>query len=389
MDLAFWLSLAAFIAVSAVSVDVALGWRRITHLKDVAVPAGAHQPRVSLIVSALNEAGTIEPALRSLLAIDYPDLELIVIDDRSTDATGEIIDRLAARQPRLRALHLRELPPGWLGKNHALSKGAAAASGDYLLFTDADAVFAPSAVARAVAWCEARRVDHLTLFFDLVARPLLLRLMVISFAAAFMGRFRPWKTASSARHHIGIGGFNLVRRTAYETVGGHGAIPLAVLDDMELGRLLKGAGHVQHVLSGEDMVFIEWYRSTPELMRGLEKNVFAGFDYRLSMLAGVTVLVLITRVWPWLALLTTSGPAWWLSLATVTVGLALYLDLLRARKWPLRCLLFAPRVPAIELAIWWRACLLTLLRDGVTWRGTHYPLAQLRAAHRAMAARGK
>lgn len=388
MDLAFWLSLCAFIAVSAVSIDVALGWRRITHLKDVAVPAGVRQPRVSLIVSALNEAATIEPALRSLLAIDYPDLELIVIDDRSTDGTGEMIDRLAASQPRLRAIHLRELPPDWLGKNHALHRGASAAGGDYLLFTDADAVFAPSAVARAVAWCEANRVDHLTLFFDLVARPLLLRLMVISFAAAFMARFRPWKTASSARHHVGIGGFNLVRRSAYEAVGGHAAIPLAVLDDMELGRLIKGAGHVQHALSGEDMVFIEWYRSTPELMRGLEKNVFAGFDYRIGMLAAVTVLVLLTRVWPWLALLTTSGPAWWLSLATVSVGLGLYLDLLRARRWPLRCLLFAPLVPLIELAIWWRACLLTLLRGGVSWRGTRYPLAQLRAAHRAMSGRG-
>lgn len=389
MDPAFWLSLCAFLAASAVSIDVALGWRRIKHLKDVAVPAGARQPRVSLIVSALNEAGSIEPALRSLLAIDYPDLELIVIDDRSTDATGDILDRLAASQPRLRPIHLRELPPGWLGKNHALHRGAAMASGEYLLFTDADAVFAPSAVARAVAWCEAERVDHLTLFFDLVARPLLLRLMVISFAAAFMARFRPWKTAASTRHHVGIGGFNLVRRTAYEAVGGHGAIPLAVLDDMELGRLIKRAGCTQHVLSGEDMVFIEWYRSTPELMRGLEKNVFAGFDYRLGMLAAVTLLVLVTRIWPWLALLVASGPAWWLGLGAVLAGLALYVDLLRARGWPLRCLLFAPLVPLLELAIWWRACLLTLLRKGISWRGTRYPLAQLRAAHRAMAQRGR
>jgi hypothetical protein len=137
------------------------------------------------------------------------------------------------------------------------------------------------------------------------------------------------------------------------------------------------------------MVFIEWYRSTPELMRGLEKNVFAGFDYRLSVLAGVTLLVLATRVWPWVALAGASGPVWWLNLATVAVGLAMYADLLHARKWPLRCLVFAPLVPVIELAIWWRACLLTVLRDGITWRGTRYRLAQLRAAHRLMAARDR
>src|SRR5512133_478831 len=148
MTFAFWLSLAAFIAVTLSALEVALGWRRIRHLKDVAVPPGSPQPRVSLIVSALNEAATIEPALRSLLAIDYPDLELIVINDRSTDATPAIIERVAADAPRMRVVHLRELPSGWLGKNHALHQGAAIATGDYLLFTDADAVFAPSAVAR-------------------------------------------------------------------------------------------------------------------------------------------------------------------------------------------------------------------------------------------------
>lgn len=389
MDLAFWISLAAFIMVASVSAMVARGWRRIIHLKDVAIPASGRLPRVSLVVSALNEADTIVPALRSLLSIDYADLELIIIDDRSTDNTGQIIERLAASEPRLRPVVLRELPPGWLGKNHALHQGALQASGDYLLFTDADAVFAPSAVARAVAWCETKQVDHLTLFFDLVARTRLLQLMVVSFAASFMARFQPWKVATSSRHHVGIGGFNLVRRAVYEEIGGHAAMPLAVLDDMELGRRIKRAGYVQHAMSGEEMVFIEWYRSTPELMRGLEKNVFAGFDYRLSVLAGVTLLVLATRVWPWVALAGTRGPVWWLNLATVAVGVGMYADLLRARKWSLRCLIYAPLVPVVELAIWWRACLLTVLRSSVSWRGTRYPLAQLRAAHRLMSARGR
>ena len=91
MKFAYWLSLAAFIAVALSALEVALGWRRIRHLKDVVVPPGSPQPRVSLIVSALDEAATIEPALHSLLAIDYPDLEIIVINDRSTDATPAII----------------------------------------------------------------------------------------------------------------------------------------------------------------------------------------------------------------------------------------------------------------------------------------------------------
>ena len=384
MKLAFWLSLAVLVAVALTSLEVALGWRRIRHLKDVAVPPGSRQARVSLVVSALNEAATIEPALRSLLAIDYPDLEIIVINDRSTDATPAIIEQVAAGALRMRVVHVKALPPGWLGKNHALQQGAAIATGDYLLFTDADAVFAPSAVARAVAHCDANAVDHLTLFFDLQARSALLRLMVISFGAGFMARFKPWKVASSPRHYVGVGGFNLVRRSAYESIGGHAAMPLAVLDDMELGRRIKAGGYTQHAMSGVDMVSIEWYRSTPDLIRGLEKNVFSGFDYRLATLFAVTLLMLATRVWPWLALLATRGPVWWINLATVCATLALYIDLLHARKWSLRCLVFAPIVPLLEIATWWRASLLAVFRGGIAWRGTHYRLADLRRAHKAM-----
>ena len=387
MKLAFWLSLAVLVAVALSALEVALGWRRIRHLKDVAVPPDGRQPRVSLIVSALNEAATIEPALRSLLAIDYPDLEMIVINDRSTDATPAIIEQVAAGAPRMRVVHVNTLPPGWLGKNHALHQGAAIATGEYLLFTDADAVFAPSAVSRAVAYCDANAVDHLTLFFDLQARSGLLRLMVISFGAGFMARFKPWKVASSPRHYVGVGGFNLLRRSAYENIGGHAAMPLAVLDDMELGRRIKAGGYTQHAMSGVDMVAIEWYRSTPDLIRGLEKNVFSGFDYRLGTLFAVTLLMLAARVWPWLALLTTRGSVWWINLATVCATLALYIDLLHARKWSLRCLVFAPIVPLLEIVTWWRASLLAVFRGGIAWRGTHYRLSVLRQAHEGISLR--
>ena len=387
MTFAFWLSLAAFAAVTVSALDVALGWRRIRHLNEVELPPACPQARVSLIVSALNEAATIEPALRSLLAIDYPDLEIIVINDRSTDATPAIVEKVAGGSPRMRIVHVDTLPSGWLGKNHALHRGAAIATGDYLLFTDADAVFAPSAVSRAVAYCDAHAVDHLTLFFDLQARTSLLRLLVISFGAGFMARFKPWKVATSRRHYVGVGGFNLLRRSAYLGIGGHAAMPLAVLDDMELGRRIKAHGYTQHALSGVDMVVIEWYHSTPDLVRGLEKNVYSGFGYRLSILTGATLLMLATRVWPWLALLLTSGTVWWINLATVCATLALYADLLHARNWSLRSLVFAPIVPLIEIFTCWRACMLAVFRGGIAWRGTHYRLDELRRAHGGMSVR--
>jgi glycosyltransferase involved in cell wall biosynthesis len=369
-----------FAAVSAICLNVSLGARRMGRLKDAIINDHVH-PKVSIIVTALNEADTIEPALKSLLSIDYPDLEIIVINDRSTDTTATILERISADNPSLRLVHIDTLPRGWLGKNHALQQGAQIASGEYLLFTDADVMFAPDAVSRATSYCNLHEADHLTLLFDVVARTQLLRIMLLSFAIAFMARFQPWKVNSSTNRFVGVGGFNMVRRDAYLAAGGHAAIPLAVLDDLALGRLMKNAGYRQHVLLGADMVSVEWYRNTSELGKGIEKNIFAAFDYRLEKLAGVTILMLATRVWPWLALLVTDGPIWILSLATVLAGLALYVHLLQVRGWSLRCLIFAPVVPLLELWMWWKGSLLTIARGGIVWRGTFYSLKEIRRVH--------
>jgi len=242
-------------------------------------------------------------------------------------------------------------------------------------------------VARAAAYCSRHQVDHLTLLFDVVARTQLLRAMLLSFAVAFMARFRPWKLHLSPERYVGVGGFNMVRRSAYLALGGHAAIPLAVLDDLELGRLIKQGGYSQHLLLGTDMVTVEWYRDTPELVRGIEKNIFAGFDYRLSQLAGATLLIFAARVWPWIGLFVTHGFARWLYAATIVATLALHAWLLRMNGWSLRCLAFAPVVPLIELWMWWRGTVLVLMRGGVTWRGTFYPLEEIRRAHVSAGAR--
>jgi glycosyltransferase involved in cell wall biosynthesis len=378
--MALILSAVLFGLVSMICLNVALGARKIACLKDVPIDQNT-RPKVSIIVTALNEADTIEPALKSLLSIDYPMLEIIVINDRSTDATPVILEKIAADHPSLHVVHIDVLPAGWLGKNHALQQGAQIASGDYLLFTDADVVFAQDAVSRAVSYCQMHAVDHLTLLFDVVARTELLRIMLLSFGVAFMARFQPWKVNRSADKFVGIGGFNMVRRDAYLATGGHAAIPMAVLDDLALGQLLKNAGYLQHVLLGVDMVSVEWYRSTPDLSKGIEKNIFAAFDYQLMQLVGVTILMFATRVWPWLALLVTDGTAWWFSAATVLAGLALYGHLLLMRGWSLRCLVFAPIVPLLELWMWWKGSLSTLGRGGIVWRGTFYPLKDIKDMH--------
>ncbi|MEQ1731529.1 MAG: glycosyltransferase, partial [Vicinamibacterales bacterium] len=140
------------LAVTGSLLDALNGGRRIRNLFDITPrPTG---PLVSIIVAARNEAHGIESGVRSLLALSYPALEVIVVNDRSTDSTGAILDRVRQEDPRLIVVTVDRLPPGWLGKNHALAVGAATSHGSLLLFTDADIVFDPSTIGRAVAVIE-------------------------------------------------------------------------------------------------------------------------------------------------------------------------------------------------------------------------------------------
>ncbi|TFW02986.1 glycosyltransferase [Oxalobacteraceae bacterium OM1] len=382
MGFTFWLSLAVLVIVLATLIEVVAGASRIRDLADHAPSLPGAAPKISIVVSALNEAETIEPALRSLLALDYPDLEIIAIDDRSTDATPAILDRLAADNPHLRVLHIRELPPGWLGKNHALHLGAQHASGEYLIFTDADVVFEPSALRRAVHCCAQERLDHLAILIDVVARSPLLQMLMLTTMIGFMMRFKPWKVASSEKHFIGVGAFNMVRRDTYLRIGGHAAIPLEVIDDMELGRLVKRKGGRQQALTARGLVHVEWYTGAGQMIRGMEKNVFAAFEYQLWQPVMLTLIYLPMRIWPWVALFVTSGATFWLNVATLGATLIVLLGILNVNRWGWRCLLYWPVVGFVELWLWWRNCLLVLVRGGIDWRGTRYPLETLRRAHK-------
>ena len=376
----FWISLMVLLGSLAAFLEVSIGIKKIRQLGDTEPAPGKEPARVSIIFSALNEAGTIEPALRSVLAIDYPNLEIIAINDRSTDATGDILDSLAGRNERLRVLHVHDLPPGWLGKNHALCQGAQLASGDYLLFTDADVVFEASAISRAVTYCEQNGLDHLTVFPEIPVKEPLLAMMLLSGYFALFFWWKPWKVRTSPSHFVGIGAFNLIRRRAYRAAGGHETIRLAVLDDMMLGKLVKECGFSQDALFGAGMVSVEWYRSAREMFRGMRKNSFAIADYKLSKLILATAIAL-PQIWPWIGIFVTSGVVWWLNLATVIATLVFYLILLRPLAWNRLCLIYMPLVSVISLSMLWAGCVLTLIRGGIDWRGTHYSLVELKRAH--------
>ncbi len=361
--------------------QMARGVLTLRVLAEVAPLPDAQAPRVSVIVSALNEAQTLEPALASLLAMDYPQLEVLAINDRSSDETPQIIERIAQTDARLRAVHVAKLPAGWLGKNHALAIGAAQARGDYLLFTDADVVFAPDCLRRAVNLCEQERLDHLAVAPDMPVRDALLGMLLASFSLGMLAVYQPWKVRHSTRHSIGLGAFNLVRREAYERSGGHAAIPMAVLDDLALGQWLKQHGAVQDLAIGRGLLSVAWYRSAREMAQGLQKNLFAALDYRVSRLLGATVAIALFGIAPWLGLAVPGFPR-----ACCAVSLALLLVCqgaqLQIAGWPLRGLLYLPLVPWLSLLTMWRASLTTLRRGGIVWRGSFYPLDALRRQHR-------
>jgi hypothetical protein len=374
------LAAASFLLLGAALLVFAWADRRIVRLAEVVRLSPLERaPRISVVAPALNEERNLEPAVRSLLAQDYPDYEVVIVDDRSTDATPAILARLAAEDRRLKVVTVRELPEGWLGKNHANMRGAAAASGEVLLFTDADVVLAPSTLDRAVAYLERHGLDHLTAA-PATVMPGLVNQFTLYFGLLFTLYVRPWAARDpTSRAHVGIGAFNMVRAAAYRAIGGHERIRLRPDDDLKLGKLLKLAGFRQDFVAGRGLVSVEWYASWRGLRDGLMKNLFAGAEYRTARVAaGVAVHVLLLALPPF-ALAWTQGLAWQLNLSCL--GLYLWAGVLATpafgtARWAGVLLPFLALFGAYLMV---RATWLTLARGGIEWRGTRYPLAALRA----------
>jgi glycosyltransferase involved in cell wall biosynthesis len=366
------------LALAAVSIDFAIGHASIRALEDIPPVAGG--PSVSLIVSARNEAHGIEAAVDSLLRLDYSPLELIMIDDRSTDETSAILARLARRDSRLKVVTIAELPKGWLGKNHALWIGAGQAGGDRLLFTDADIVFEKTTISRAMRYMESGAIDHLTAIPETRVPGLALNAMVAAFGVFFSLYARPWKARDPrSRSHIGVGAFNLIRADTYRAIGTHQAIAMRPDDDLKLGKLVKKHGFRQDVVNARGFVVVEWYSSLREMIDGLMKNAFAGVDYSLPAVAGSTFALLLMNVWPFVAVFATSGITRALNGVSVLLIAAVFWISARhsgARVgyvfgYPLAAILFA--------YIIWRSALTAVFTGTITWRGTAYPLSQMRA----------
>lgn len=376
----FWLAALTALVHVAAFVELARGGRGLKHLHLLPPGDPAQIPSVSIVIAARNEERGMEPALRSVLALQGERIEVIVVDDRSEDATGAILDRMAAANPRLRVVHVTELPPGWLGKNHALWLGAHAARGELLLFTDADVVMAPDTLLRAAAYLRREGLDFVAAAPRVVMPGVLLQTFGVVFTIFFSLFTRPWKARDPrSPAHIGIGAFNLVRADAYRRMGTHQVIAMRPDDDVKLGKLAKKHGFAQEFVIGAELISVEWYHSVREAVRGLRKNGFAGVDYRLWMVVAATVGQLLLYIWPWAAVWVTDGWTRGLYAAAIGIMLLMYAGSAAAQGSPVwRGVLF-PVASVLFLVVVWNATLYALINRGIEWRGTHYPLDELRA----------
>ena len=363
------------------ALDAYFGFETLPDLNDAAFdvwPAAPH-PHITVVVPARNEEQAIESCLRSLAAQDYDSLDVVAVDDRSTDATGEIMDGVAAQSGgRIRVIHVTELPPGWLGKTHAMWSGGQQSSGEWLLFTDGDVRFRPDILRRCVAHADKIGADHLVLFPTMELHSVGERIMAANFR---MGGSvaRPWKARDpESWATIGVGAFNMVRRSAYERAGTFESMRLSVIDDLDLGRAMKRIGSGNHVALADGGVRIHWAAGIAGFVRTLTKNAYALFGFRWYLVLPLVLANLAAHVGPFVAVFL--APGW------TKLGFAVYLA---SNLW----MYFILR-RAFDISPWYfflhpvgailtsysmlYSMYVTIRAGGVVWRGTTYSYAQLR-----------
>jgi len=340
------------------------------------------QPSLTVIVPARNEATGIAACLESLIAQDYPNLHILVIDDRSTDSTGDIIDDLSRAHPgRLASLHIDKLPPNWLGKTHAMALAAsytiAAHNPGYLLFTDGDVLFQPSILSRSLAQVLATDADHFVILPTMLIQSRGEAMLLSFLQVMSLWGVRPWRVASPGRRDaVGVGAFNLIRTSAYQQLGGFDATPMEIVEDLTLGRRVKRAGLRQRIATAPGMVALHWATGVVGILNGMTKNIFAVFRFRSLLLLAAAVGLAVVCIGPvaFLALPAARVPA--IVIFASVAGLYI-LSGRNSHISPWYAVLF-PVSAVLIVCSMLRSMVVTLVDGGVTWRGTFYPITDLR-----------
>jgi len=356
------------------SARYATGWIRVP-----IVTESDDATLVSIVVPARDEERSIERCVRSLLAQDLSNFEVIVVDDRSTDRTGEILRELASGDDRLRVIAGEALPEGWVGKPWALVQGAHVARGSWLLFTDADSYHEPFATRSVLAFAQAAEVDAVTIatrqelgtFWERAVLPAILGIVLFT-----IGTFDEINDPTNSVA-IANGQYIFISRRAYTALGGHEAVRGQIVEDLEFARLMKRDGRFQMILAGgEDLASVRMYHSLEEIWNGFTKNVYLGAEGRPErLLGGIVFLTALSVAPPLLALNAAARRRPLESLEAI----AAFAAVIATATWAVgqtrmsRSLgVFAPLGFAVLAGITLNSTIRVLTGRGVSWRGRTY-----------------
>lgn len=337
-------------------------------------------PGISMIIPACNEADTLRSALQTILAEDYPTLQIILVNDRSTDQTGAMMEEIATQDNRIKVVHVAELPDGWLGKVHALHQGVGHATQEWLLFTDADVHYRPGTLRKAMLYAQQKQRDFLTMFPQLVPGGPLLNVAYSTFVTAILLTIKAWEIPDpKSPAFTGIGHFMLIREAAFRKTPGFSWLKMDVVDDGALGRMMKLSGASCEFLNGREQLSLRWYRSLGDMSKHLEKNMFGATAYYSAVVLGIgTLLTTAGLISPWLALFSAS-PTIKMAGAFFLVNLVVTGILVNrwfGFPWFFGCFLWVGAW--LMMGMQWRSATQCWKQGGIVWRGTHYPISALR-----------
>lgn len=338
-------------------------------------------PKLSIVIAACNEELTIKDSLKTISQQKYPDIEVIVVNDRSNDNTGKIIDELAFIDSRIKSVHIESLPTGWLGKVHALYKGVSIATGEWILFTDADIHFEDTSLQKAVSYAIEKNLDHLAILprMSNPRKDFWLDVTIITFLTLFIQVARPSSIENIGNSsYTGSGGFNLVRRSAFEKTLGFEWLKMEVVDDVGLGLMFKKQGLASSISISNRDISVVWYYTIKEMVIGLEKNSFlASSQGKLSKLLVLLFLVFLYISVPIISL--------WIGSVYVKITAVIALlsfalsEIYVAKKLDQKLfhLILHPIGVLIISGIVCRSAFKNLSQGGIYWRGTFYSMKDL------------
>jgi cellulose synthase/poly-beta-1,6-N-acetylglucosamine synthase-like glycosyltransferase len=364
------------IAFSGLIVGFYLGRSRMARLAKTHCPQIEHPPQVTIVIPAKDEASRICECVEAVLGQDYPSFSVLVIDDRSEDETGRILDALVVQHPgRLCVHHVDTLPEGWLGKCHALYVGTRAAKSPWLLFVDSDVTLQPSALRDTLALALSRNYDAISLLTRIEGRTFWERLMIPISAATWAVMFLVSLTNNDRYPKIAAanGQFFLIRREAYESVGGHGAVKMQIVEDVELMRLLKSRGFACRLYIGSHLATTRMHETLKQLRSGWGR-IFAGTNrFRMGRLIAAMVCVLFGGLSAYPAIgygLASRDRGWMIASLIHLTMITFYLGLVyRAAGSRVRYALLFPLSGAVLMNLLWigvRRC----THRHFEWRGT-------------------